>query len=278
MAKLDRLGWAVGQSYEIGGVRIGLRTTSPDFGRWLERALDHYRVEDVPDAALDDYSIVVADGGVVKGPARRGYHILYRGSVDIVRTLHLPSFGRALLSELEGFLHPEQADVIYLNAVAVRSGEAVVLVPSFLTTALGRFGRRLARSNMALGEATRVAVDPDSGRLITPPPLLDVPHGIFAGLEEISGPNGKGDRFSIDGSVRVDAVLVLDDRQQPSFEPTSKGRTLHQLAAGAVNLRKTGGRSLAALAQLVDGSRCYGFAALDSRATLEALASVSAPA
>jgi hypothetical protein len=273
MQKLDRLGWVVGQSYEIGGMRIGVRTTSRRFGEWLGHVLEPYRIDGDPDSDFDDFSIVLPGEEITKGPARRGYHILYKGALDVYRTLDLPTFGRALISELEAFLYPDQEDAVYLDAVAVRVNGAVLLVPSFLSTILGRSGRRLARWNVALADTTRVAVDA-SGCLVTPSQLLNYSDDLFGYLEKMSGPTTE-DRFSIEDPVPVDAVLFLDHQQESPLAPTSKGRALHHLASNTLNLSKVGGRSLPVLAQLVGGSRCYALGTLDYRQTLHALASAA---
>src|SRR5881392_4040121 len=82
--KLDRLGWVVHRQYEIGGERIGVRTTSRAFGEWLDDTFDAYRVRSRPKRF--HYSIVIDGGRGDEGTAASGaegrskrLHILYLG-------------------------------------------------------------------------------------------------------------------------------------------------------------------------------------------------------
>src|ERR671919_1706118 len=97
MQKLDHLGWVVYQWYEVAGRRFGVRTTSEAFGEWIDYALSEYRTD--PDDEDPVYSLLVAKDSGTRGT--KGYHILYKWTGCLVRTLHLPTLGRAFLASVD---------------------------------------------------------------------------------------------------------------------------------------------------------------------------------
>src|SRR2546422_6001381 len=100
MEKLDHLGWVAGHTYEIVGARFQIRSTSEAFSGWLAEVLAPYRVDG---DATPLYSLVVPDQSSGNSFGR-GYHILYRGSRVLARTLDPQTLGRALLADLESLL------------------------------------------------------------------------------------------------------------------------------------------------------------------------------
>ena len=84
MTELDRLGWVVSGSYALAGLGFGIRTTSRDFGEWLDRALHEHRVER---EATPHYSVVIAEGTGNGSLAKERYHALFEGGLKIVTTL-----------------------------------------------------------------------------------------------------------------------------------------------------------------------------------------------
>src|SRR2546430_8866161 len=97
MDELDRLGWAVRRSYRFGNSYLGIRTNSESFGAWLDQTLAGHRSRKKPD--YFHYSVLLANGSP-KAAGRR-FHILYRETLMVQRTFHLPTVGRTLLAELE---------------------------------------------------------------------------------------------------------------------------------------------------------------------------------
>src|SRR5260221_7984951 len=86
MAAIDRLGWAAGFSFEVHGLRIGLRATRAEF-------LDEARERMPPGARACDgplvdhvFSAVVGDGSGRRGA--RHFNLLYLDAGRVTRTLH----------------------------------------------------------------------------------------------------------------------------------------------------------------------------------------------
>ena len=88
MDKLDRLGWAAGCAFLSHGVRVGIRTNSPEVLEGLEkyfplgwRPCTYERVHRL-------YSLIV--GGSVSPNVRR-YHLLYTDALRAVESLLMSS-------------------------------------------------------------------------------------------------------------------------------------------------------------------------------------------
>lgn len=265
MGKLDHLGWVVHRTYELQGVRLGVRTTSEAFGAWMDEALAGFRV---PGEAAPHYSVLVAREPGGAGRLGRGFHILYRGVTPLVRTLHLPTLRGALLAELESFRFPEREDAIYLRAGILKAGEQAVLVPSAVIPHLGRLGRRVSREGIMLPAAVSAAVDLASGRVIPVRPFLG------ADGNDIDRVDGNSDRLVVDEPISVDVVCTFATGQDSFIEPISRAVALHQLSAQVVNLPTIGGAALTVLGRLVAGARCYSLVVTDGRTMLEALSGV----
>src|SRR5919197_5160218 len=110
MDELGHLGWVAQHSFELDGRLFGVRTDSKPFGRWLARNLPAtlLRGED----ANANYSVVVGNGE--DGIGRR-FHVLYRDSTAIVRTLDAAELVQALLADLEGLTYRRRRDAVYLQ-------------------------------------------------------------------------------------------------------------------------------------------------------------------
>jgi hypothetical protein len=98
MAAIDRLGWAAGFSFEVHGLRIGLRATRAEF---LEEARERLP----PGARACDGPLVdhVFSAVVGDGPGRRGtrhFNLLYLDAGRVTRTLHRET----LLGDLERYV------------------------------------------------------------------------------------------------------------------------------------------------------------------------------
>src|SRR4051794_29840446 len=99
MEKIDRLGWAAGLSFVSHGARIGIRVSDISvLERVSARLPPSFKVGSTPQ--VDSlYSIYVA--GESSAPNVRRYHLLYVGSVRIVRSHRFED----VLDTLESTLH-----------------------------------------------------------------------------------------------------------------------------------------------------------------------------
>ena len=246
----------VHRTIEIGGRRLGIRTTSRAFGAWIDETFPEHLVGGEPE--MYDYSVVV-DGGDGAESDRRGtrFHILYYGVGAVIRTMHLPELGRSLVAELEGWALKERTDRIFVHAAAVAMDGISILVPAWLVAYLGDLGRRIERAQLRLPIARWSAVDPESGSLVPPPPIVDVPKRAFDDLERLQVPNGRGPtRVEDDAERRVDAVLTYDPALD-TIAPGPRGIALHRIVSQTANLGALGGDALAGLGELVRGARSY---------------------
>ncbi len=259
------------RSYEVGGTRFGVRTTSRSFGDWLDHALGVYRLR----RRLDpEYSIVVDGAGGAR--AGKGVHILYQGVGQVIRTRHLPTLGRALVAELEARVAHERGDAIYVHAAPVCVDGVIALVPAWVVAHVGTLGRRVDRARVSLPVARWAAVDPNSGWILRPPRLLDLPADALEGLERMS--DGSGEARGLTGaSGTVDAVVSYL-WGSPSVGVVSRGIALQRLAAATANLPNLGGEALDGLGRLVAGARCYEVGVGTARQMLDALVAVAASA
>jgi hypothetical protein len=254
----------VRRTYRIGDRRIGIRSTSETFGAWLDRSLAPYRVRRRVDPELS----VVVDGG--KPGRGAGFHILYRGTASLVRTLELTVLGRALMGELEAELLPERDDAVYARASLVGVNGSVALVPWWAGTALEGIGRRAARAGVRLPTGGAVGVDRVTGRVGAPSPLLDVPAGAVAALARLSSQRASEQRIALRGPREVDVVFAHVEGDS-LLRPASRGEAIHRLSAATVNLPRVGGDALRAWARLVSGRSCYGLGPGGSREILQAV-------
>lgn len=264
------------RTYELGPAKVGIRTTSPTFGAWLDYALSPYLVSEGSDP---HYSVVLPERSEELG---RKLSILYAGTIPLVRTLDLATLGRVFLDELESLSFPHRDDAIYVNAGFACLGGRTALIPARLVHHLVRLRGQLERAGVTLSSTKTVAVDPGSGRVVPVRPTLNVPAGAvdrLAGLAPVDG--GRGGLF-VDRPLDVDVVCWLDDVDAALLEPMPPAAALHNLASEVTNLPVIGGAALGGLAVLVERARCYGLGGDDARdmirAIAETLASGSAPA
>ena len=247
MTKLDHLGWVVYRSYGVGPYQFGVRTTSRSFGAWLDSSLSAYRIEEKTEPYL---SVVVAEDGGPSSP--RGFHILYRRTDPIARTLDLARVQSALWGEFESCTYPERRDAIYANAALVRADGQNVLVPSVLAAGLSGLGRRVERAGVTLPLNMSVAIDPASGAIL---PLSPTLAGSDKALGD-GGGTGNGDGSTVGEPIRVDAVFTVESSDM-AVQPISRARALHHFASITPNLPCMPRDALEGLGRLISGARCY---------------------
>jgi hypothetical protein len=126
-AKVDRLGWTVGQSYTAYGLRFGLRA---DDLAALEQAVPHLPLGWQP-ASIGEvdilYSLRLAPPSQRKG--QRNYHLLYCGSALISRTLELPPLLTAFEKHAELLTAFRAQDCLFVHAGVVGWQRQAILIP-----------------------------------------------------------------------------------------------------------------------------------------------------
>jgi hypothetical protein len=257
----------VRRTYEIGGKQIGVRTTSVRFGTWLDQTLSRYRVDvEVP----AEYSVVVDGGRPDDQGSGSRFNILYRGTVPLARSLELRTVGRALIVELESARFQEREDAIYARVALFAAGRRCVLAPWWVLPYVVEMGRRARRAGIDVPTSVWVAIDPESGELVSIRPTLRVSAGALHRLDGSDmNPDGP-DRVFSGGRVDVDSVMAYRPAYS-SLRQANRGYALYQLAGSAVNLPTMGGRALGGLARLVEKASCYELGSVAQRELLESL-------
>jgi hypothetical protein len=269
MRKLDRLDWAMEGTYRLGDVTVGIRTTSERFGRWADDVLREHRRTRWRDAF---YSVVVAEE---ERPGRRGFHVLYKGTVAVARTADLGTLARAFLEEIESNAFRGRADAIYLDASLVRGPEGIALVPSAFAPALSRQSRRAERLGLTLPATTWVAIDPETAEAVPIRSALGIAPDA---AERLVGPRGvePPDRLFVDRPTRVDAACLVHDDPSGDMVPVSRSTVLYRFAAMSENLpRIGGGRTLEALGRLLSSATCFAITPSTAPRVLEAVAEMT---
>jgi hypothetical protein len=269
MRKLDRLDWAMEGTYRLGDATVGIRTTSERFGRWVDDVLQDHRRARWRDAF---YSVVVAEE---ERAGRRGFHMLYKGTLAVARTAHLGTLARAFLEEMESNAFRGRSDAIYLDASLVGGPQGTALVPSSFAPALSGQSRRAERLGVTLPATTWVAIDPETAEAVPVTSAIGIPPDA---AEWLVGPRGvvRPDRLFVDRPIRVDAVCLIHDDPSGDLVPISRSTVLYRFAAMSQNLpRIGGGRTLEALGRLVSSATCFAITPSTAPRVLEAMAEIT---
>jgi hypothetical protein len=272
MDELDHLGWVVWRSYEIGRMQFGIRTNSEACGEWLDETFSEYRVDEETAPYL---SLLVA--GDENGQVGKRFHVLYEESRALVRTHDLRLVGEMLLAQFDHVQASERTDKVYIDGGLVRLGDVVGLVPPILPPYLGTLGHRvIERAGLELPVSGFVAVDPESGRVVSPQRALDVPADALDRLTEIHPTNGRERRVTVEEPIDVDVVSFIGLSEEP-VRTYSPGRAAHILATRTLNIDPLGGAALEGIARLVEKARCYEIQSSRPKTTLEALVQALQP-
>ena len=253
MEKLDHLGWVVPQLYDLGGTRLEIRTTSQRFADWIDHVLAEYRV---PFDGEDDpfLSIVVEDGPADAGGKR--FHLLYRRTSAIVRTLQIGTLARTLLLELDRIGLPLRVDAVHLDGAIVDVRGVPVLVPGYFVPLMAVLGHRAERDGIRLPGHTTVTLD-EQGRVVPTLRGLHTADDALPRLAEAFGSQASSDRVMVEDAVEPEVILQLAHEPDVGLRQVSRGLTMHRLATLTMNLQVVGGSALRTLRPLVERARCY---------------------
>jgi hypothetical protein len=251
-------------TYDLGGGRLGVRTTSARFGEALDRALARYRVEDDEPAT---YSIVLHGGANGERRSGRGFHILYGGTTALVRTLELTTLVRSLLTELEAATFAARNDSIHVRAALLLAGGRTVLAPWWIAPYLGDLGRRVERAGLKLPGTTWLAVDRSSGRVVPTELRLGIDEGPLRALVDDSAAL---DRHFVEEPTTVDVVCTFVEGDT-FLQPLTRGLTLHRLAPAVGNIDEIRGVAIEGLGRLVSQAKCVGIGMSSPQRMLETL-------
>lgn len=158
MEKIDRLDWAAGLALVAQGLRIGVRTDTPELLQLAtERLPPGYRPLRSP-LVQRLYSLVAGGPGPSSGVRR--YSLLYEGALRLARTLDLDQALEALESDMYLFIAEHARHRTFVHAGVVGWNGRAVLIPgpthtgkSTLVAALVRAGATYLSDEYAVLDA-----------------------------------------------------------------------------------------------------------------------------
>jgi hypothetical protein len=205
--------------------------------------------------------------------SKKRFHILYRGSNQVVRTLDLDTLGRALFAELESTMFDERDDAIYVEAAPLAMDGRVALIPGNYLSSMWRLSRRLHQAGVRLPLSRTVAVELGTGRLIPITPKLEVPGDALERLNEAVGKEAQAilgvaggrrsghdhlERWALTTPAAPISILTTGGDEGPR-QPQSRGQTVYRLAGMTMNLAKVGVAGLESLSLMASQAQCYKF-------------------
>ncbi len=249
MDHLNHLGWVAQRSYAVGDVVFGLRTNSHAVAEWLDETVGAYAVDDYPGAF---YSVWIGGPGKL-GKLGRSFHILYRESIEFVRTLDVVEVAEALLSEFDALLAVGQADGVHLEFVPATHDGTTMLLPTEMLPYLRSAGRKVERRGVHLPLTAFGTLDVETGGVVSSP----AHSGALERFASLVGaePHPVG---VLGAGPRAEMVCVLEEPANGAMvERLTPGQAAFHVARAALNLGALGGDVLPAVARLVSSARCY---------------------
>src|SRR5438105_4028110 len=126
MAKLDRLGWADGLGVVAYGLRVGVRTNAAEVLPMLAALIPSSWKPTTEREVNLLYSVLL--GGDGPRPGIRRYHLLYRGSLRLARTMDREELLRVFESDLRLTVAEFARRRVFVHAGVVGwRGQAIVL-------------------------------------------------------------------------------------------------------------------------------------------------------
>jgi hypothetical protein len=253
MAKLDRLRWVSCDWFEIRGYRFGVRSTSAVFGSWIDDVLRAYAVDGPSEPGQTaQYALVVEDLASSSGRANTTMHILYSGTLDVVRSTDLRAVARAFLAEVESVTFPLRDDAVYLEASVIANTDRTILIPSLMVPLINTAARRFPASmGIRLPGLVSVALDPESGRLVPVKRTLAIDPDAIGTIPDVFPVDGHDDRVFVDREMPIDRVVVFPQVWDPGVRAASRGTALFGLSRQIRNIRMIGGQGVTTLGRVL---------------------------
>jgi hypothetical protein len=186
---LNDLDWVAASTFHVGPWAVGVRSTSADTDAALRRIL---RAHLLDDDAPPYFSAFVPDAAPTDGGARP-FNFLYRSSDSLVRTRAPGRIVRALLHYLSDLVEPGPA-TLRLRATGLIVGGRAIVAPEALRTSMTLVEALLNRAGIQVIDAPVVHLEPDSGAVVVPEPLLTVDAAALDAYERSRPAAGNGSR------------------------------------------------------------------------------------
>jgi len=221
--------------------------------------------------AIPVYSVVIAEPTVSAGMAKELYHILYKGTIAIIKTPDIRTLVRTLLSDLEMYLFVDRDDAIFADMNVVTSDGVKALVPGSVVPFIGTLGRRrLGRTGLTLPTETVVAIERSSGRVVPIRPMVEVSAGALDLLDDVAPADGQDPRMVVEQPLSIDVLVSVGWGTDPVV-PVTKGLALYRLGSHVANLERLGGGAIEGVLPIVEKARCYEVASAKPAEMLDAL-------
>jgi hypothetical protein len=267
MDELGHLGWVAHQSYELEGLMFGIRTDSTVFAGWLAEVLPATLVTD--QQANPNYSILI---GPSESKVGKRFHILYRDSTPLIRTLDVADLVRTLLGDLDTLNFWRRKDAVYVQATFLSAGGVDALFPAELVGDFEGIKRHVRGKGLKLPGSRYVAIDLENSEALPPPRSLQIDDGAISELARLIGSQTEPEtRAVLDRPTAIDLVCTMTSYDSEPIQPVSRGRALYVLGSLAANLKEVGSTGLAALARLVEGAACWEIAGRDPRVVVDSV-------
>lgn len=247
MAKLDRLGWAAGATFQSFGVRFGVRTNDPRALAGLAEHLPPGTTQTRPGVVDLLYSIRL--GGAGRG-GLRPFNLLYAESVRLARTMDAGDLFELFEADLRLSVAAASPRRVFVHAGVVGWRGRAVLIPgaslsgkTSLVAELVKAGARYYSDEYAVLDA-RGRVHP-----YTQPLQLREAPGARQSKVPVEALGGRAGRRPL----RAGLVVVASYRQGAAWRARrlSAGRGLLELLSHTVSARRAPRASLEALRRVV---------------------------
>lgn len=255
MAKIDRLGWAAGLTFESYGVRVGVRTNDP---ATLERLSAHLPPGWRParTEVVERLYSLFAPAVETRARGVRRFNLLYGDVLRLARTQELSEALEAFESDLQLYVAASARRRLFVHAGVVAWRGRAVLLPgrsfagkSTLVAALVRAGATYYSDEYAVLDRT--------GRVH--------PYARPIGLRE--GATGRQRKVAVESlegtsgakALPVGLVVVSEYREGARFRPRrlTEGQGLLALLANTVSARSQPEEAMRVLQRVATGAATF---------------------
>ncbi|MCO6452359.1 MAG: hypothetical protein J5I90_16390 [Caldilineales bacterium] len=249
MAKVDRLGWTAGLSFNAYGASVGIRTNDAAI---LERVPEIMPPEwERAEAPVVDSLFSLWVGKSASRQGRRHYHLLYSGAARLTRTLDIDE----VFHDLENYLlltvaYWAKEDHLFVHAGVVGWQGQAILIPGRSHTGKTTLVSELIKAGAMYFSDEMAVLDP-AGRVH--------PYPIPLSVREDNGTcKYSPDEFGAtigEEPLPVGLILVTEYQEGARWQPRrlTPARAMMALLDNTVAARKDPKVSLPILGQTVDG-------------------------
>lgn len=173
MERLDRLGWAAGIAFESYGLRIGVRTNTPDI---LPQLGPYFPPDWTPATDLEvDWLYSLKVGGEGARPGVRRFHLAYSDAALIGRSRDIEPVFHALEADIQAVVANLARERLFIHAGVVGWKNQAILIPGESRSGKTSLVEAFLRAGATYYSDEYAVLDPD-GRVHPFPRALGVRH------------------------------------------------------------------------------------------------------